>query len=231
MLWLPTALVATIMGSLLLMGVYTFLYFQERTKFLLVWSLGWGFYALRYLASFASLYYPELKILNVITQLAVLASVVLLLWGTRLFINNRWHIGWAISAVVIGVWVIFAIYGEISLTIYSIPVFVFSAIVYGYTGIIFLKMEDPSNQRARQLTGAGFIVWGIHKLDYPFLRPLPAVAPWGYLLGALLELYIAIGILLIYFQKNRYIGSGTGSLCIFSLTRSPCAAAGHWRFW
>lgn len=204
MLWLPTALVATIMGSLLLMGVYTFLYFQERTKFLLIWSIGWGVYAVRYIASFVSIYYPELKILNVVTQLAVLASVVLLLWGTRLFINSDWHQGWAISAAVIGVLVTYAIYAGVSLSIYSIPVFVFSAIVYIYTGIIFFKMEDRSNQKARQLTGAGFIVWGIHKLDYPFLRPLPAAAPWGYLVGALLELYSAIGILLVYFQKNRY---------------------------
>ena len=27
-------------------------------------------------------------------------------------------------------------------------------------------------------------IWGIHKLDYPFLRPLENLAPWGYLLGA-----------------------------------------------
>ncbi|MHB8809921.1 MAG: hybrid sensor histidine kinase/response regulator, partial [Desulfobulbaceae bacterium] len=42
-----------------------------------------------------------------------------------------------------------------------------------------------------------------HKLDYPFLRPLVWFAPWGYLLAATLEVMVAIGMLLIYFESTR----------------------------
>ncbi|MCG8551781.1 MAG: PAS domain S-box protein [Desulfobacterales bacterium] len=59
-----------------------------------------------------------------------------------------------------------------------------------------VKKEDA-------VVGCAFILWGIHKADYPFLRPVAWFAPWGYLMGAVLEFVVALGMLLAYFQKNR----------------------------
>lgn len=204
MLWLPTAQLGTIMGSLLLTGVYAFLYFQERTKYMLIWTISWGVSLIRYLASLTGFYYRDILLLEVTAQLAVLVSGVLLLWGTSLFIKERWQKGWAWAAAVCALWMIYGVYAGLSLPVYATPVFLFSAVVYVYTGISFLKIKDPPNLSARTFAGAGFILWGVHKADYPFLRPLVHFAPWGYLIGAFLELFVAFGVLLTYFQKTRY---------------------------
>ncbi|MBU4263911.1 MAG: PAS domain-containing protein [Proteobacteria bacterium] len=57
---------------------------------------------------------------------------------------------------------------------------------------------------SRKITDWAFIIWRIHKADYLFLRPVIWFAPWGYLIGAVLdEIVVAIGMLLIYFQTTR----------------------------
>jgi signal transduction histidine kinase len=57
------------------------------------------------------------------------------------------------------------------------------------------------------VVGYTFILWGLHKFDYPFLRPVKWFAPWGYLLGTLLALTSAMGILVIYFKEQQMINS------------------------
>ncbi len=56
---------------------------------------------------------------------------------------------------------------------------------------------------ARPITGWAFILWGLHKADYPFLRPFGWIAPFGYILGAALGFISAIGIILLYLEKTK----------------------------
>ncbi|MBS1250904.1 MAG: hypothetical protein MAG431_02503 [Chloroflexi bacterium] len=37
---------------------------------------------------------------------------------------------------------------------------------------------------SKRLTGWAFILWGIHKADFPFLRTVTWFAPWGFILSA-----------------------------------------------
>ncbi|WP_321416190.1 PAS domain S-box protein [uncultured Desulfobacter sp.] len=67
---------------------------------------------------------------------------------------------------------------------------------------MFLKIESQV-KKENAVVGVAFILWGAHKIDYPFLRPVVWFAPWGYLLGAVLEFVIALGMLMAYFQKTR----------------------------
>ena len=84
----------------------------------------------------------------------------------------------------------------------SIPSFSFLAIVYIWTGYIFAKSR-VNHCYAKTVAGVAFVVWGVHKLNYPFLRPVVWFAPWGYLLAAVLEFIVALTMLLVYFQKVR----------------------------
>ncbi|MBU1241444.1 PAS domain S-box protein, partial [Myxococcota bacterium] len=55
----------------------------------------------------------------------------------------------------------------------------------------------------RVTVAAIFILWGLHKLDYPFLHSLTWTQPWGYMVAAVLGLTASIATLFIYFQKTR----------------------------
>ncbi|MCL5966278.1 MAG: PAS domain S-box protein [Deltaproteobacteria bacterium] len=71
-----------------------------------------------------------------------------------------------------------------------------------WTGLVFLRIKGLDGFGKRVTAGA-FILWGIHLLDYPFLRPVEWFAPWGFLIAATLSLFAALGIILLFFQKTR----------------------------
>jgi PAS domain S-box-containing protein len=44
-----------------------------------------------------------------------------------------------------------------------------------------------------------------YKIDYPFLYPITWLAPYGFMLGALLGLVVSIGMILVYFQRTTNV--------------------------
>jgi hypothetical protein len=83
----------------------------------------------------------------------------------------------------------------------TLPSFTFLGAIYIWTGYTFLR-HSGVGRGSSQLIGWTFILWGIHKFDYPILRPMADVAPWGFLLSALFELVIAFGVFVLYFEKS-----------------------------
>jgi len=84
----------------------------------------------------------------------------------------------------------------------SLPVFIFIGAVNIWTGATLIRSTEFRDTGIKML-GWLFIIWGIHKLDYPFLRPVEWFAPWGYLISSLISLSIAIGMILVYFRSTR----------------------------
>ncbi|MEJ2691191.1 MAG: PAS domain S-box protein, partial [Deltaproteobacteria bacterium] len=105
-------------------------------------------------------------------------------------------------SAIIFLWIIFGSFLKFSFLLLTIPTFTFVGLIYIATGASFLRSGKIKGFGAT-VTGYAFIVWGIHKMNYPFLRPVAWFAPWGYLLASLLEIIISLGILLTYFQKNK----------------------------
>jgi diguanylate cyclase (GGDEF)-like protein/PAS domain S-box-containing protein len=99
-------------------------------------------------------------------------------------------------------WIVGAIALDLPFSVVTLPTFTFLGVIYVLTGLAYLRLPDrPAT--GRNLVGWAFILWGLHKLDYPFVRPLEWFAPWGYLLSSVLELVVAIGTLVLYFQRMQ----------------------------
>lgn len=200
--WLTPSITATLIGTALLAFVYLYLYIHDKRKYLLVWSVSWAIYFLRYIfmlfivAGYKSLF------LTTANQTASLASGVVLLWGTYLFIDRRFPQPWIYGSVGGFLWIIVSNMLGLSFLLTTAPTFVFLALVYIWTGVRFIK-SDITGACAKHITGWTFILWGIHKADYPFLRPVTWFAPAGYLIGASFEFTVALGMLLVYFHKIR----------------------------
>ena len=99
-------------------------------------------------------------------------------------------------------WIVVSISFEFNFMLMSIPTFFLLSAINIYTGIIFIRAKNESRNE-RIITGSSFILWGIHKADYPFLRPITSFAPWGYIIGAFLEFSVAIGVVLLHFQRSK----------------------------
>ncbi|MHB1349433.1 MAG: PAS domain S-box protein [Desulfobulbus sp.] len=203
--WLFPSVAATLAGTVVLTGTYLYLYFHDRRKYLLVWGIAWLVHAFRdlfMLLCIAPSPVFQLSPFFIANQLAALVSGLLLLWGTYIFIRRKLPSGWLIFALLNVSWIIIGSFTAVGFTVLTTPSYFFQGFVYIWTGLV-IKKHFQVRGPGIHFTAGAFILWGLHKFDYPFLRPVAWFAPWGYLLSATLEIVVAIGMLLIYFEATR----------------------------
>src|SRR3546814_18046760 len=68
-----------------------------------------------------------------------------------------------------------------------------------------LRRYGPDTAAASSLVGVVLIAWGLHKLNYPWLRPVEWFAPLGFLLADFLAMLAAAGLLLVTAGRLRSI--------------------------
>src|SRR3546814_20316000 len=67
------------------------------------------------------------------------------------------------------------------------------------------RMYGPDTAAASRLVDVVLIAWGLHKLNYPWLRPVEWFAPLGFLLADFLAMLAAAGLLLVTAGRLRSI--------------------------
>jgi diguanylate cyclase (GGDEF)-like protein/PAS domain S-box-containing protein len=142
----------------------------------------------------------DAAIILAVQLLVNLISGVLILRGTLLFLNKPLAKWWIYCSALFAGWEIAAFLAQMPAFALNLPAFLFVGLIYIYTGYAFLKAGETEGL-GRLFAGWGFIVWGIHKMNYAFLNGIAELAFWGYIASALLESAVACGTLLAYFQK------------------------------
>ena len=176
-------------------GLAFFYYYIIRKKSLYLWfSLSWLIYGLSHIFKIIKLekYFAYLSILsNLFTSI----SIIFLIFGIFAYLGLKSKktkkLTYLFSTILIAISIIFPL---LSLpTIWSrIPIY-FS---YGFAeialGLILLRKE----KKYSFLPAFGLILWGIHKLDHPFLIDT-AFSPFGYTITFILGLIVAIGLMIM----------------------------------
>lgn len=203
MVWLLPALVATSAISILVSVVYFYLFKQEGQRYLAIWAGCWFMYSLRFIIHALVVQDVLPPGMIIVQQATSLISGYLFIFGTYLLLEKDFSKIWIFSASICFLWTVIATWLSFSFLLIHIPTAIFLALIFAVSGYAILKSENIKGT-GKHITGWGLIIWGIHKADYPFLRPILWFAPWGYLLASILFLSTAIGILLIYFEKIRF---------------------------
>lgn len=201
MTWLIPAVIATLSGTIVLVLVYSYLYYAYRKDYLAFWAISWFIYSFRFIFLLIMELSGNAPWLLIGNQACSLVSGVLLLWGIYAFqsrVMPRW---WLVAGLIGIAWIVIATM-KFSFLALTIPTFFFLAAINIWAGVILLHNPHEYGV-SKWVTGLAFIIWGLHKANYPFLRPVTWFAPWGYLLAALLSFIIALGVLLLYFQRTR----------------------------
>ncbi len=201
MLSIDPSIVAALISTALLAAVYCYLYKIFREGHTGIWALSWAACSLRFASDAIGHHWGMAALTALASPLFNLASGLLLLWGLYIFMGRKMP-GWWVPVTAMGaVWITGAFLLEIPFVYRNLPLFVFLGIIFLWTGFVFLRHREIKGA-AKQITGWTFIIWGLHKLDYPFLRSLDWFASWGHLITALLTTMVAVGILLAYIQKT-----------------------------
>lgn len=200
--WLIPSLVASSIGTTVLAFVYLYLWTQFRERHLWIWGTCWAVGTLVFLSAAASALHPGIPALAVLYHLAHFSGTMFLLWGTYVFAGKPLPRAWIFGGVLGILWIACSRSAGVSFPVATLPLYLFLGAVYIQTGIVFHRMEVGQGF-GRKLTAWTFILWGFHKMDFPFLRNVEWFAPIGFLLGALFAFTGAVGILLVFFEKTR----------------------------
>ncbi|MGE5583572.1 MAG: PAS domain S-box protein [Bacillota bacterium] len=190
------------MGTVILAVIFCYLSLVDKKRYIKIWAFSWGIYFLRHVFETAVLIWGQRGMLFLFNQSATLISGLLLLWGTYEFLEKKIPIWWLYFTVADIIWVAACILGQLPFLTATFITFVFMGSTYIWTGIVFLRTFGAPGI-GKHLTGWAFIIWGLHKWNYPLARSSEPFLFFGYLLAAFLEVIVAIGVILAYFEKTR----------------------------
>ncbi|MFO8063306.1 MAG: histidine kinase dimerization/phosphoacceptor domain -containing protein [Spirochaetia bacterium] len=194
----------TLAASGLLAVVHAYLFRSEASFALGIWTVAWGLYALRFVAAMGMEAWPGAVMFVWFHQVASLMSAVFLLWGAVSHTSGKAALPrlWVLCSAVLVVWVTIALGLGVSRPIVFTPVFVFLG--FSNFAIAAAYIRTPTlGRQSRVFIATVFILWGLHKLDYPLLRGLPDAALWGYALGAIFTMAAGVGLLTAYLERAR----------------------------
>lgn len=173
------------------------LYRRYRKPYFALWALAWVCYSARLGAIMRFLVTNDLAWLywhQVLTGWTALA----LLWSALAFsmrlTRNRW---WIVASIFPPAWSYLAIYRFDSFLSAAIPAVIFLAAATLATAAVFARHWREVRATGALVLCQAFALWGLHHLDYPFLRARGAWVPWGYYLDILFTLAVGAGMLLL----------------------------------
>lgn len=183
--------------TIALAGLSFLLYRRYGKPYYRIWALAWLLYSLRLAAilSFLLLRAPMWlywhQVMTGLTALALLWAALSFSQGTRW---RPWFLGVMLFPVV---WSYVAIYRLDNFLLAAVPAVLFLSVATIWTGVVFLRYHRRVGSSASLLLGIALLLWGVHHLDYPFLRARGVWDPWGYYIDILFELAMGAGIVLI----------------------------------
>ena len=192
---------AAITGALGLLCA--FLFERYRKPYFAWWAVAWGLYFLR-VGAITSFLLTSNRIWLYWHQVVTGWTALALLYAALVFSRRiRWR-GWYWGVILFPpLWSFIAIY-RLNHFLWSVlPAVVFLSLATLWTGWVFFQYRRRVASSGATVLTVAFGLWGLHHLDYPFLRARGTWAPWGYYLDILLALAVGTGILLLVLDDLR----------------------------
>jgi len=121
-----------------------------------------------------------------------------LLWAAVVFAHAAtWRRSYWLLVAFPLLWSYIAVIRLENFMLAAVPAVVFLSAATLWTGIVLLRHRRDETRGASTLLGWTFLLWGLHHLDYTFLRARGAWSPWGYYIDILFLLAVGAGILLL----------------------------------
>jgi signal transduction histidine kinase len=204
----PSELAAAYLQAGVTVGVALvclYLYLRYRRTYFAVWSLAWSLYALR-LGAIICFLLTSHRFWLFGHQVLTGWTAVAFLWAAVSFSRPlRWNAAYLLLVAFPPAWSYVAIYRLDEFLLAAGPAVLFLAGATAWTGVVLWRHHRHVGSFPAALTAAGFGLWSLHHLDYPFLRARGAWVPWGYYLDIVFALTISAGILLLVIE-DQYRG-------------------------
>ena len=187
----------------LLALVYQGLWLQRRRDYFVTWGAAWGLYALRLGCISAFLSTRREAWLMAHQGLTVVVALLLLLAALQFSRGVRWRRRYLLLAIPAFAWAWIAIGVIHDMRVAGIVSVALLSGVTLWTSWVFLQHGLRNGSRSALGLAATFLLWGLHHLDYPLLRPLGAGVLYGVYVDVLLIGAVSVETLFLVLGEER----------------------------
>ncbi len=204
-----TYLRATLTVSLLtvwvLVGLFAYLNRYTKREYFTIWTAAWLFYAL-WLTLNHHWESPALDSLpSMVKQTAVAISAAFLLWGTLRFLDlpvpQRLF---GLFLVFLAAWTFLIPSFTLNPLQIQLPVFILMGSGSVFAGVCFYRLRLRLPFVGAGMLSFGFFLWGLFLATYPIALEHRELRAVGYLIAAVLQLFIAVSMIVLVLEEVRY---------------------------
>jgi len=194
--------------ALFIFLLYTYLFFIDRKKYIIVWLTGWG--AILLLSILCALKSQDIGLIitailtdPLLLNLLLLFGVFILLNGTYLFFGYKLPIIWILVTSLTSAYLVIVRFSYPgSYSVLNLPYRIIADLLTLWIGILFLRNSEIEKV-SKYITGSSYILLGIIKLCLPYIGQYPIYKTLSSIFYNLLYIFIALGTFLIFFEKVK----------------------------
>jgi len=203
--YLKAALVASFFSVCVLVGIFFYLNRYTKRRYFSFWTVAWLFHAFWLALCIALLNTQENPQLIMLKQWCVGASAVFLLSGSAWFLNQRIRSSQlALFLAFLFLWSWLSVYQFDSVLQMQLPVFALVGVASWATAWCFSRFRKEQPFLGAGLVAWGFGLWGCYITAYPFFQESDQMICSGYLISAVLQLFIAVSMIILVLEEVRH---------------------------
>ena len=203
--YLQATLFVSLLSVWVLVGLFYYLNHYTRRPYFSVWTVAWLFYALWLTLGLTTANLPGGNIIFMLRQGCVAISAVFLLWGSARFLSLP------VKQSLIGLFMVFLlVWTFVSPQVLSnvlqiqLPVFILIGLGSVFAGVCFFRVRKKMPFVGAGMLALGFLLWGFYLASYPFTLEHQNLYNAGFLIAAVLQLFIAVSMIVLVMEEVRY---------------------------
>ena len=204
--YLKAALMVSLLSVWMLVGLFFYLNRYTKRGYFTVWTAAWLFYALWLTLN---LEMPDAKtgtVIFLLKQWCVAISAVFLLWGSLRFLDIP------VRQVLFGLFMLFLLVWTLRQprSPFKQPIGHSTARVHHdrtgqyFRGRLFFPLRMKMPFVGAGMLSLGFQLWGLYLASYPFSQEYKELFSAGFFIGAVLQLFIAVSMVVLVLEEVRF---------------------------
>jgi len=201
---LKAALIDSFLSASVLVGLFYYLNRYTKRRYFSFWTIAWLFHALWLGLCIGFPEAPERPLLVLCKQWCVGASAVFLIWGSAWFLKWRTKPSrLPLFLAFLFVWSYLGAYHFDRRIEMELPVFGLVGVAGLLTAWCFFRFRSEQSFPGAGLLACGFALWSIYIAAYPFIQRSDQLISAGYIMSAVLQLFIAVSMIILVLEEVR----------------------------
>jgi signal transduction histidine kinase/CheY-like chemotaxis protein len=203
--YLHAALLVSLVSVWLLVGLFYYLNRYTKRDYFTIWTAAWLFYALWLTLCWQGDNLGPPSILFPLKQCCVAICAVFLMWGSLRFL------GLLARQTLLGLFMLFLlVWTVVSPQVLSnplhvqYPVFILLGLGSLFAAVCFYRARKRMPFVGAGMLSLGFFLWGLYLISYPASQQYQDLYSAGFLVAAVLQLFIAVSMIVLVLEEVRY---------------------------